>query len=313
MVCAGGRRSRGLNTRRKNGQPLVSIITVVLDRAAPLQLTIDSVIAQTYPAIEYIVIDGGSTDGTLEVIHKHEEFIDYFVCERDNGIFDAINKGLSIATGDFICSLHAADRYEPHAIERMVDLASANPGAIIYTDYYYGTQPKEAPGKLTAAFNLFNMGVAHQTLMIDRNLYERTVGQYRTDFRIVSDHIWMRDAYQLGIPFRRLPEKLLHFDSTGLSSGATAADCELFEAEAARRVCIFFPFVTSDVGRSIFRLRFSDEPLEYIASWMRSMQNVCDHERWPEFQNSLYAYIPFVRERRAPFDLNAEKLRPGEF
>ncbi len=82
--------------------PLVTVITVVLNGMGYLEKTIQSVINQTYPNVEYIIIDGGSTDGTLDIIKKYEDQISYWVSEQDNGIYDAMNKGIDVATGDYI-------------------------------------------------------------------------------------------------------------------------------------------------------------------------------------------------------------------
>jgi len=89
--------------------PLISIVTVVYNDADGLEKTIQSVLSQTYKNIEYIVIDGGSSDGTVEVIQKYESHIDYWVSEPDKGIYDAMNKGSERATGDFVNFLNAGD------------------------------------------------------------------------------------------------------------------------------------------------------------------------------------------------------------
>ena len=87
----------------------VSIITVTFNSEKYLEQSILSLLEQTYKNIEYIIIDGNSTDNTLSIIKKYENHIDKFVCEMDNGMFDALNKGMSIATGDIIGVLHSDD------------------------------------------------------------------------------------------------------------------------------------------------------------------------------------------------------------
>jgi hypothetical protein len=94
--------------------PLITVITVVLNGEKTLEETIKSVISQTYPNVEYIIIDGGSKDRTLDIIKKYEDYIDYWVSEPDDGIYDAMNKGLDIAIGNFIYFLGAGDiLYDP--------------------------------------------------------------------------------------------------------------------------------------------------------------------------------------------------------
>lgn len=112
----GGLRTQGLFKRSLPDKPLITVITVVLNGAKHLEETILSVLNQTYDNVEYIVIDGGSTDGTLEIIKKYEWAIDYWVSEKDEGIYDAMNKGLSIATGYCIGLLNSDDFYENNAL-----------------------------------------------------------------------------------------------------------------------------------------------------------------------------------------------------
>ena len=92
-------------------KPLVSIVTVVYNGENFLEETIKSVINQTYENIEYIIIDGGSTDGTVDIIKKYEDKINYWVSEKDAGIYDAMNKGIEAFKGDYINFLNAGDSY----------------------------------------------------------------------------------------------------------------------------------------------------------------------------------------------------------
>jgi glycosyltransferase involved in cell wall biosynthesis len=91
--------------------PLITVITVVLNGEKTLEETIKSVISQTYPNVEYIIIDGGSTDGTLDIIKKYEDYIDYWVSEPDKGIYDAMNKGIIISFGEWLNMLNSGDLY----------------------------------------------------------------------------------------------------------------------------------------------------------------------------------------------------------
>ena len=101
-------------------KPLVSVITVTYNAKSYLEQTIQSVFAQTYPHIEYIIIDGASTDGTLDIIKRHEKKIAFWVSEKDNGIYDAMNKGIRAANGELIGIINASDYYEPDTISEVV-------------------------------------------------------------------------------------------------------------------------------------------------------------------------------------------------
>jgi len=99
-----------------NGKPIVSIVTIVYNAAEYLEETIQSVISQTYNNVEYIVIDGGSTDGTLDVIKQHKGKIDYWVSEEDKGIYDAMNKGINLANGEWINFMNSGDVFHDNDV-----------------------------------------------------------------------------------------------------------------------------------------------------------------------------------------------------
>lgn len=113
----------------------VSIITVVFNDAANIRETIESALGQTYQEKEYIIIDGGSTDGTVEIINEYVDRIDYFSSESDNGIFDAMNKGAQHATGEWINFLNSGDTFaSPRALEQVIELGKADEADVIYAD-----------------------------------------------------------------------------------------------------------------------------------------------------------------------------------
>lgn len=102
--------------------PKFSVITVTYNAGAVLKDTIQSVISQTYRPVEYIIIDGASKDDTLSIINRYEEHISHIVSEPDKGLYDAMNKGIKLATGDYLCFLNAGDRFhEADTLQQMVD------------------------------------------------------------------------------------------------------------------------------------------------------------------------------------------------
>lgn len=131
----GGLRTQGLFKRSLPDKPLITVITVVLNGAEHLEETILSVLNQTYGNVEYIVIDGGSTDGTLDIIQKYEHAIDYWVSEKDAGIYDAMNKGIRVSTGLVLGFLNADDEYYPLALEDVATLSQSKPNF----GYAYGS------------------------------------------------------------------------------------------------------------------------------------------------------------------------------
>jgi len=115
-------------------EPLITIITVVYNGEKYLEQTIQSVINQTYDNVEYIIIDGGSTDGTLDIIRKYEDKIDYWVSEKDAGIYDAMNKGIAVATGEWINFMNAGDSLVNENSLKIFSKYFDSTFALIYSD-----------------------------------------------------------------------------------------------------------------------------------------------------------------------------------
>lgn len=112
----------------------ISVVTVCYNSAKTIEQTIKSVINQSYKNIEYIIIDGGSTDGTLDIIRKYEQYISYWVSEPDGGAYDAMNKGIAVATGDLVNCLNSDDWYCDGALQRVADIYQQTKGDLLYGD-----------------------------------------------------------------------------------------------------------------------------------------------------------------------------------
>lgn len=172
--------------------PLISIITVVFNSRDLLEKTIRSIISQKYKNIEYIVIDGGSTDGTIEIIRKYESNIKQWISEKDAGIYDAMNKGLSKANGEYVWFINSGDEIADQEVIEKIFNTDDN------VDCYYGSSllvyrdgsiEKETriPSQLTWRTMLDGMVVSHQAIIFRR----RCVGLYDLKYRLVSDHDWI--------------------------------------------------------------------------------------------------------------------------
>lgn len=176
-------------------KPLISIITVVYNSEKYLEETIQSVIYQTYDNVEYIIIDGGSTDGTLDIIRKYENQIDYWVSEKDRGIYDAMNKGLQACSGDYVWFINAGDRiYKKDTIENMLDICYG--ADVFYGDNQlineHGENVKvvRSPSAITWKSFLHGMVVSHQAIVVRKNL----VSLYNLQYKYVSDQDWVINA-----------------------------------------------------------------------------------------------------------------------
>ncbi|MCB9285472.1 MAG: glycosyltransferase [Lewinellaceae bacterium] len=163
-------------------KPSVSIVTVVFNARDLLEGTMRSVFAQTYPNIEYIVIDGGSTDGTAELIRTHSSRIAHWVSEPDRGLYDAMNKGLHKATGDFVWFLNAGDElFSSETVERVLAFGTPQTdilyGEIMLVDgqrRHLGTRSEltaqKLPSRLTWKSLRLGMVVCHQAILVRRSI-----------------------------------------------------------------------------------------------------------------------------------------------
>ena len=174
-------------------QPRVSIITIVYNGISTLEKTIQSIASQTYKNIEYIIVDGSSTDGTVDLIKKYNSKISKWISEPDNGLYDAMNKGIDIATGDYLWFINSGD--EIYSPETLTMLFTNNP----LSDIYYGDtimiddQGAEiGKRRLTPPSNLTwkdfrkGMRVSHQSFICST----RIASKYNVNFRFSSDFEW---------------------------------------------------------------------------------------------------------------------------
>ncbi|WP_101758415.1 glycosyltransferase family 2 protein [Oceanicoccus sp. KOV_DT_Chl] len=175
--------------------PYLSIITPCLNAEKTIKQTIDSVFQQEHHGIEYIIIDGGSTDGTLDIVKEYAQKLEIIVSEPDQGISDAFNKGIALAKGDYIAIINADDYYEPGAFNTIVATAlEHNQPDVIHGGLRYipisGDSYLEQPN-IERIWRY--MSVFHPTMFIHRRAYE-SIGLYRLDFRFAMDSEWVHRA-----------------------------------------------------------------------------------------------------------------------
>ncbi len=174
-------------------QPPISIITVVYNNAAGIEKTILSVLSQTYPSIEFIIIDGGSTDGTLNTIQKYENRIAYWRSEPDKGIYDAMNKGIKQATSRYVMFLNSGDDFfENNSLEKIVK-SNDKDYDIVYNNINFipnGEEPYSSHYPTILSFDHFIYDtIPHPAALIKKELFA-TIGLYDDTFKIVSDWKW---------------------------------------------------------------------------------------------------------------------------
>lgn len=191
--------------------PLVTVITVVYNDGSNLEETIKSVLTQKYKNIEYIIIDGGSNDNTLDVIRKYESKIDYWVSERDFGIYDAMNKGISAANGQWLNMMNSGDVFAT------VDTFSFLEIGLPSVDIYYSDTILVGGGGGIAAANVFKKAFIHQSLIYRKSLHE-TYGMYLILPGVtISDYLFFSNFWN-DVNSTKVNQPIARYSVDGISS-----------------------------------------------------------------------------------------------
>ena len=205
----------------------VSIITVCFNSATTIRDTIESVLTQNYPNIEYIIVDGASNDGTMDIVKHYQDRIDAVISEPDMGIYDAMNKGIRIATGDVVALLNSDDLYiDETSVRQLIecmehantdtvfaDLVMVDPRDTDRIVRYYDSSTFH-PGRLR-----YGWLPAHPTLLVKRELYMRW-GGYSLEYQIASDYEMMvRLFYVANASYAYLPKVVVKMRAGGTSTG----------------------------------------------------------------------------------------------
>jgi glycosyltransferase involved in cell wall biosynthesis len=228
----GGRRSRGIAVEGTPTQPLVTIITAVFNGEAFLAECIESVLAQDYPHIEHVILDGGSKDGTLEILRRYDDRIALWIREPDRGVYDAWNKGLELARGEWIAFLGSDDEYLPGAVTAYMNLAAQHPEADYLSSYIRWQHPagysRQQGEPWSWPLYCRYMCSVHVGSMHRRRLFDN-YGVFDLSYRITADYEFLlRPRGELRAAF--LPEVTIMMRAGGVSDSIAA----LHEASRAK-------------------------------------------------------------------------------
>ena len=178
----------GLRIKNINKKPKFSLITVVLNNKELLEKTIESVLNQNFKNFEYIIIDGGSNDGTLEILKKYNNKIDYWLSERDNGIYDAFNKGMELSKGDYLGIINSDDTYRSNALNIISKYINKNENI----DFIFGSVQKRwgllsgyKPWKIFFTWGFYT---SHSTGFFIKRTSAKKVGFYNLKYKYHSDY-----------------------------------------------------------------------------------------------------------------------------
>jgi glycosyltransferase involved in cell wall biosynthesis len=218
--------------------PKISIITINLNNKIGLEKTILSVLSQTVKDVEFIIIDGGSNDGSIELIKKYTDNITYSISEKDAGIYDAQNKGIEKASGNFLLFLNSGDiLFDKNTLSGILPLLENK-------SFYYGNLIVDLNGKRTehiAPDNInldfiLNSTFWHPCVFINANLFKK-YGYYNTDFKITGDYeFFIRCLLKPKVTCEKLNSIITVFDGYGISSNHAHRDIQAAEREKALRL-----------------------------------------------------------------------------
>ncbi len=206
----------------------ISIITVTYNSAKTIEQTIQSVLLQDYEDVEYIIVDGQSTDETLSLIRKYRHKITHLVSEKDNGIYDAINKGISLATGDIIGILHADDFYTNDSVlTKIAETFKKNNADAVYADLFYVDQDNTEKvvriwksGNYSDGKFLWGWMPPHPTFFVKKECYTK-YGVYNTSMRTAADYeLMLRFIHKHKISLAYIPESIVKMRVGGKSNSS---------------------------------------------------------------------------------------------
>lgn len=204
-----------------NTLPLISVITVCYQAAEPLQKTILSVRQQYYQPLEFIVVDGGSTDGTRDIIARHQDIITRWVSEPDRGIYDAMNKGVSMATGEWVIFMNAGDTFAANdvllRIFKTVGLAGGGSFSVLYGSVIKNGRVIE-PHRFT---NPHRMPFCHQSSLVRTSCLREL--PFDINHRMSADLKFFKQLLLAGHQFQQVPFPIAIFDTTGVSNARRSA------------------------------------------------------------------------------------------
>ena len=276
----GGLRVKGYIKSSEFNKPLVSVITVVLNGEKYLEDAIQSVLRQSYDNVEYIVIDGGSTDGTLDILKKYDDQMDYWVSEADDGIADAFNKGISLCAGDVIGIINADDWYELDAIEKVVE--RGNRPAVFCGNVQYWDRSKKEYIFTTNIHGLpKEMTVNHPATFVSASIYQK-YGVFDTKYRYAMDYELLLRFYAMGADFVKIDSVLSNMRLAGLSDTCRAEsyrDVRLAKIQYGESFVKAYSYNVWQLLRKIVSRLLTTMGLESVVRLYRSKYSVIKKSR----------------------------------
>lgn len=220
----------------------ISIITICYNAQDTIEETIENVLSQSYADIEYIVVDGKSTDNTVSLIEKYQDRIAAFICEKDTGVYNAMNKGIALATGDVIFFLNSGDLfYNDHVVEHVVDFIKENDDVeMVYGDVIV-VDPDKAIARIQSIekfdkINFYDGTICHQAIFAKTSLFKK-YGGFDESYIISADYEWLlRLIFYHRVKIMRINLIVAFYQLGGLSSAPENYGTYLLERDKIRKI-----------------------------------------------------------------------------
>lgn len=229
-VLSGGLRTKIFEGQSNRPAPLITVVTVVRNGRKTIERTILSVINQTYTNIEYIIVDGMSSDGTLDIIMKYEDKIDYWISASDNGIYDAMNKGIDQATGKWILMVNSDDCFiDNMVLEKICGELLKTHADIVHGNmivvYPNGRKRHIIPAKEDILRK--KMCLNHGTCFIRNTVYEKK--RYNWQYKIAGDYDFLLWCYINNISFEYIDESIILFSAEGVTGRPSLGNMDAYK------------------------------------------------------------------------------------
>lgn len=260
--------------------PKLSIITINLNNIGGLKKTIESVIEQLYTDFEYLIIDGGSTDGSQDLIRSNANKISFWISELDNGIYHAMNKGIRAAKGEYLLFLNSGDFLVDNNVLREVFKEDHTEdilwGTSIYSRNGQVLFNSPSPEKLTLKF-FYNQTISHQSTFIRSSLFKQ-YGNYREDFKINSDYeFWIRTIILNNCSTKKLNVVVSDYNLEGLSGSQN--NLELSREE----------------NKKILKQSIPPKILDDYSAWMEERKQL-EVLYWLKSKQWIYRFLVFLHK-----------------
>ena len=294
-MISGGLQIKGIEKKSTLGKPLITVVTVVYNGATTLEQTIQSVVNQSYDNKEYIIIDGASTDGTLDIIKKYEEKIDYWQSEPDNGIYDAMNKGINIASGEWINFLNCGDLFcSDKVLESLATQLKKSEADVVYgnsieeNDICFKYNYAEANIDDLSKYPIYRHGASFvRTSVHKKNLFDLSKKKY---LGYSLDYNCIFNLYNNGYTFEYVNQFIQKYEAEGVSANPLKTQKYIFRITKPMSVRNRTIFLIKRI-KLIFTLSIKKiKPLKYFL--------IYSFEFLTYFYNFFLGKLPFYITRR---------------